>query len=276
MAIDHSILSGKKICLAGAGKMGFAMLESWLTSGLKGKNFIVFDPFISASVQDICNTHEVSINPLNRDSVDILILAVKPQILDEAVGAIIPFINEKTLIISIIAGKTLDDLKKRFPKTDCIIRTMPNLPASVGAGATGAVASKSVSETQRQQADLLLSISGLVEWVEDETSINVIAAISGSGPAYVFLLVEALTQAGISNGLAEDMAQRLARQTIVGSGRLLENSILSAATLRENVTSPGGTTAAALKIFRDGNQGMIPMTERAIEAAIKRAEELAG
>ncbi len=275
MTLDLSLLQDKKICLVGAGKMGAAMLESWLRCGLPGTAVTVISPSIQGITHSLCAQHSITMNPLHPVSPDILMLAIKPQMLDDVAPKINPLITNKTLVLSILAGKSIEDLKKRFITTQYFVRAMPNLPASVSAGATGAVSSFGVPGDLIQAANALLRASGTVEWLDSEEQINTVAAISGSGPAYVFLLVECLAEAGVKAGLPRDLALRLARQTIIGSGLLLKNSPLPAAALRENVTSPGGTTAAALAVFRREN-GLQELIDEAVLAAIKRAEELSG
>ena len=196
--------------------------------------------------------------------------------LDDAAAAVNGIVGPQTLIISIIAGKTVGDLKARLPAASAIIRAMPNLPASIGRGATGAAASPEVRESQRQMADTLLRCVGVVEWVESEDLIDAVTALSGSGPAYVFHLVECLTEAGAAAGLPADLAGRLARATVTGAGELLFQSDLSPATLRQNVTSPGGTTAAALEVLMADPDGLKALMREAVAAAKRRAGELSG
>ena len=174
-----------------------------------------------------------------------------------------------------MAGKTLASIARGLPAQAAIIRTMPNTPAAIGRGITVAVGNARVKPAQRTLADRLLAAIGAVEWVDDERLLDAVTAVSGSGPAYVFLLAEALARAGSAAGLPADLAARLARATVAGSGELLNRSPLAAETLRQNVTSPGGTTAAALDVLM-GADGLAPLMARAVAAATRRSRELAG
>jgi len=267
----------QSLVLIGAGKMGGSMLEGWLRIGMDPTGIAVIDPKPSDEMVELAHEKGLKLNPSARDipATDVLVLATKPQMLDTAAPAVQAFIHPKTLLISILAGKTLGDLSARLPNAAAIVRAMPNLPASVQRGATGAAAGKGVSAAQRAMADALLRSIGVVEWVEDETLIDAVTAVSGSGPAYVFHLVECLAAAGIEAGLPADIAERLARATIEGAGELLFQSPLPPGTLRQNVTSPGGTTAAALEVLM-ADDGLKPLMRKAVAAAKRRAGELSG
>jgi pyrroline-5-carboxylate reductase len=264
------------LILVGAGKMGGSMLEGWLKVGMKPENVTVLDPKPSEEVMRLCQEKGISLNRADPAAADVLILAIKPQMLDEAAPALNGILGPQTLIISILAGKTIGDLRSRLPASSAIVRAMPNLPASIGRGATGAAVNEKVSETQRLTADALLSSNGIVEWLPSEDLIDAVTALSGSGPAYVFHLVECLADAGTAAGLPPDLAQRLARATVTGAGELLFQSELPPATLRQNVTSPGGTTAAALEVLMREPNGLKALMHEAVAAAKRRAEELAG
>lgn len=264
------------LILVGAGKMGGSMLEGWLKVGMKPGGVTVLDPKPSEEMTRFCQTKGIALNPANRAAADVLVLAIKPQMLDEAAPSLNRCIGPQTLIISILAGKTIDDLRSRLPAASAIVRAMPNLPASIGRGATGAAVNEKVSETQRLMADALLGSNGIVEWLPSEDLIDAVTAVSGSGPAYVFHLVECLAEAGTAAGLPPDLAQRLARATVTGAGELLFQSDLPPATLRQNVTSPGGTTAAALEVLMREPDGLKALMCEAVAAAKRRAEELAG
>jgi pyrroline-5-carboxylate reductase len=196
--------------------------------------------------------------------------------LDEAAASLNTLLGPQTLIISILAGKTISDLRSRLPAATAVVRAMPNLPASIGRGATGAAANAEVSERQRLMADTLLRSNGILEWLPSEDLIDAVTAVSGSGPAYVFHLVECLAEAGAAAGLPPELAQRLARATVTGAGELLFQSELPPATLRQNVTSPGGTTAAALEVLMGEPHGLKALMRDAVAAAKRRAEELSG
>jgi pyrroline-5-carboxylate reductase len=185
------------------------------------------------------------------------------------------FVGRDTAVISIMAGRTIGFLAKHLPKGTAIVRAMPNTPASIGRGITVAVPNARVSTGARDLADALLSATGPVEWVKNEKWMDAVTAVSGSGPAYVFLLAESLARAGAAVGLPKPLAARLARATVAGAGELLHRSDLDAAKLRENVTSPGGTTAAALKVLT-GKGGLDALLKKAVAAATRRSRELAG
>jgi pyrroline-5-carboxylate reductase len=200
------------------------------------------------------------------------VVAVKPQSFREAGAVLKPLVGASTLVVSIMAGTTIASLEAVCG--GMVVRAMPNTPASIGRGITVAVAANNVSAAQRATADALLAATGAVEWVEDEDLMDAVTAVSGSGPAYVFLLAEELARAGIEAGLPAELATKLARETVAGSGELLHRSEVAAATLRQNVTSPGGTTAAALDVLM-GEGGLQPLMIRAIAAATRRSKELA-
>jgi len=216
----------------------------------------------------------VRINPDSVDDASVVVLAVKPQVAGEVAPPLKALMRPNTVAVSIMAGKTLRFLASALG--DCaLVRSMPNTPAAIGRGITVAVANAKVSAGQRALSDTLLRAVGAVEWVDDEGLIDAVTAVSGSGPAYVFLLAESLARAGAAVGLPADLAARLARATVSGSGELMHGSPLEAATLRQNVTSPGGTTAAALAVLM-APDGLDPLMAKAVVAATKRSKELAG
>ena len=182
------------------------------------------------------------------------------------------FIGPSTLVVSIMAGATIASIEQVCG--GMVVRAMPNTPAAIGRGITVAVAASDVSPAQRAVADALLRATGSVEWTSDESLMDAVTAVSGSGPAYVFLLAEELARAGVEAGLPPVLATKLARETVSGSGELLHRSELASATLRQNVTSPGGTTAAALEVLM-AKDGMQPLLTRAVAAATRRSRELA-
>jgi len=261
------------IALAGAGKMGGAMLTGWLAQGLDPKRVVVIEPHPSAEI-DALTPQGVRLNPSAKQvgEVDTLVVAVKPQSFREAGAALKPFTGPSTLVVSIMAGTTIASLEAVCGGS--VVRAMPNTPAAIGRGITVAVAAKNVSAAQRAIADALLRATGSVEWVDQESLMDAVTAVSGSGPAYVFLLAEELARAGVEAGLPEQLATKLARETVAGSGELLHRSDLASATLRQNVTSPGGTTAAALDVLM-GPNGMQKLLTRAVAAATQRSKDLA-
>jgi pyrroline-5-carboxylate reductase len=259
------------IALAGAGKMGGAMLTGWLAGGLDAKRVVVIEPYPSDEIKAFA-TKGVRLNPNDNGAADTLVVAVKPQMFREAGPALKPFVGPATLVVSIMAGAPISALEEVCG--GMVVRAMPNTPAAIGRGITVAVAAKKVSAAQRATADALLRTTGSVEWVDDESLMDAVTAVSGSGPAYVFLLAEELARAGVEAGLPAELATKLARETVAGSGELLHRSELPSATLRQNVTSPGGTTAAALEVLMSAD-GMQQLMIRAIAAATKRSKELA-
>ena len=259
------------IALAGAGKMGGAMLTGWLAGGLDANRVMVVEPYPSDDINALA-ARGVRINPKNAGTVDTLVVAVKPQMFREAGPALKQLVGPSTLVVSIMAGTTITALEQVCG--GMVVRAMPNTPAAIGRGITVAAPAKNVSAAQRATADALLRATGSVEWVDDEALMDAVTAVSGSGPAYVFLLAEELARAGVEAGLPADLATKLARETVAGSGELLHRSELPSATLRQNVTSPGGTTAAALEVLM-AEDGLQPLMIRAIAAATRRSKELA-
>jgi pyrroline-5-carboxylate reductase len=261
------------IVLAGAGKMGGAMLSGWIAQGLDPSRAAVIEPHPSEDIRAHL-AKGVRLNPLPQDSgtVAAFVVALKPQAFRDAGPALKPHVEATTLVVSIMAGTTIASLAGVLGGH--IVRAMPNTPAAIGRGITVAVAARDVSAAQRETADSLLRATGSVEWVTDEGLMDAVTAVSGSGPAYVFLLAEELARAGVAAGLPEALATKLARETVAGSGELLHRSELAAETLRRNVTSPGGTTAAALGVLM-GEDGLQSLLTRAVAAATKRSKELA-
>jgi pyrroline-5-carboxylate reductase len=261
------------IVLAGAGKMGGALLTGWIAQGLDPARVAVIEPHPSDEIHALA-AKGVRLNPVSGDigAVAALVVAVKPQMFQEAAAALRKWVRPSTLVVSIMAGTTIAALSAACGGS--VVRAMPNTPAAIGRGITVAVADNNVGSEQRAMAHALLAATGTVEWVDDEALMDAVTAVSGSGPAYVFLLAEELARAGVAAGLPADLAAKLARETVAGSGELLHRSELDAATLRQNVTSPGGTTAAALNVLMQPDAMQALMT-RAVAAATKRSKELA-
>ncbi len=261
------------IVLAGAGKMGGAMLTGWLARGLDAGRVAVIEPHPASEIGALV-TKGVRLNPSPKDigAAATLVVALKPQTFREAGATLKSFAGPTTLVVSIMAGTTIASIFGVCGGN--VVRAMPNTPAAIGRGITVAVAAKDVSASQRAVADALLRATGSVEWADDENLMDAVTAVSGSGPAYVFLLAEELARAGVEAGLPQELATRLARETVAGSGELLHRSELASATLRENVTSSGGTTAAALEVLM-GPDGMRSLLTRAVAAATQRSKELA-
>ncbi|WP_442756892.1 pyrroline-5-carboxylate reductase [Methylocystis sp. JAN1] len=257
--------------------MGLAMLEGWAAQGLSADRAAIVEPSPSGRLQALCAAHGFSLSGApGGKAFDAVVLAIKPQMLEAGAEAAAPFVGPDSVVVSILAGKRIADISARLPAARSVVRAMPNTPAAIGRGMTGAYAGDGTSEAQRALAHALLVAAGQVEWVESEALIDAVTAVSGSGPAYVFYLVEALAAAGVEAGLPADLAGRLARATIEGAGELLHRQPdVSAETLRQRVTSPGGTTAAALSVLM-ADDGLAPLMARAVAAAKKRAAELSG
>jgi pyrroline-5-carboxylate reductase len=264
------------IVLVGAGKMGGAMLEAWLALGLSPKRVAVIEPQPTSELTALA-ARGLALNPpltSVRDA-SAIVLAVKPQVAPTVVPTLAPLLAPATAVLSIMAGRTLGFLAGALTQQTALVRAMPNTPAAIGRGITVAVPNAQVSQRQRELVHALLAATGMVEWVNDEALMDAVTAVSGSGPAYVFLLAEALSAAGAAAGLPPELAAKLARTTVSGSGELLNRSPLDPAILRQNVTSPGGTTAAALDVLMAGD-GMRELMNRAVMAATRRSRELAG
>lgn len=259
------------LVLVGAGKMGGAMLTGWLAQGLDVSRVTVIDPYPSDDIRAL-QAKGLKLNPSAPAKAATLVVAVKPQMFREAGAVLRSVADASTLVVSIMAGITIASLNEVVG--GAIVRAMPNTPAAIGRGITVAVSTDKVSDAQRATADALLRAAGSVEWVEDEALMDAVTAVSGSGPAYVFLLAEELAKAGVAAGLPLPLATRLARETVSGSGELLRLSDLDSAILRQNVTSPNGTTAAALSVLM-GEGGFNALLAKAVDAATKRSRELA-
>jgi pyrroline-5-carboxylate reductase len=268
-------LSGT-IVLVGAGKMGSAMLEGWLALGLEPKSVVAIEPQPTRELSTLANRGlRLNPGPTTVGEAAAIVIAVKPQVAPEIVPTLAPYLGAGTVVLSIMAGRTLGFLEQALSQRAAIVRAMPNTPAAIGRGITVAVPNQRVSQRQRDLVHALIAATGAVEWVGDEALMDAVTAVSGSGPAYVFLLAEALAHAGVAAGLPKDLATKLARETVAGSGELLHRSPLDASVLRQNVTSPGGTTAAALEVLM-GADGLAALMTRAVAAATARSRQLAG
>jgi pyrroline-5-carboxylate reductase len=265
------------LVLVGAGKMGGAMLEGWLKAGLSPKQIVALDPNPPAEVKALLDNHGIRHNPdvAFITNAEVVLVAVKPQIMDDVLVNLTSLAKSKPLILSVVAGKTIKRLSDFFGGDAAIIRTIPNTPAAIGRGITAMALNDKVSDQQSALAEQLLSSIGEVVRVPAEEQIDWVTAVSGSGPAYIFWMTECMTAAGIKLGLEPKLAEQLARATVSGSGELMRVSGIDAATLRQNVTSPKGTTYAALQHLM-ADDGLKPLMERALDAAAKRSKELAG
>jgi pyrroline-5-carboxylate reductase len=264
------------LVLLGAGKMGGAMLEGWLRAGVPPQQIVALDPAPPAEVLHVIARNGIAHNPdISRiDNVEVLLAAVKPQVMDDVLKPVAVLRRFKPLVLSIAAGKTIASFARHFGEDAAIIRTIPNTPAAIGRGITVMAGNANVTDAQKQLAASLLASLGEVVTVDDEALIDAATAVSGSGPAYVFYLTECLANAAEKVGIPADLAVKLARATVSGSAELMHRSGIDAETLRRNVTSPNGTTFAALQVLM-ADDGMRPLFEEAIAAATRRSRELA-
>ena len=265
----------RTLVLVGCGKMGTAMLRGWLTGGSISRFHVVEPEGVPSGLPPAPEVewHTAADTLPHELAPDAVVFAVKPQIIDGILPPYRRWVRPQTLFVSIVAGKTLAGLGRHLGPA-ALVRTMPNTPAAIGRGITVACANQLVTQQQRQLCDRLLAAIGESAWVEDEGLIDAVTAVSGSGPAYVFLLIEAMAQAGEAQGLPPALALQLARSTVAGSGELARVSAERPATLRENVTSSGGTTRAALDVLM-GPDGLEPLVARAVAAATARSRALA-
>ena len=263
------------LVLVGCGKMGSAMLRGWLKGGAAA-HYVVVEP--AGAPAEFAETTGISWHRApdalpEEMRPEVVVLAVKPQIIDGVLPAYRRWVRPETLFLSIAAGKTMAGIARHLGPA-ALVRAMPNTPAAIGRGITVACAGARVSERQRRLCERLLAAIGESAWVDDEALMDAVTAVSGSGPAYVFLLIEALARAGAAEGLPAALALRLARSTVAGAGELAWLSPESPERLRADVTSPGGTTEAAMAVLT-GADGLVPLIGRAVAAAARRSRQLA-
>lgn len=272
-------LSAARLLLVGCGKMGGALLRGWFAAGAQPGNVIAVEPSTEAAAGFAGDASPTFVDSLDNVpegfAPDIVMFAVKPQSMDAVVPAYRRFADTGAVFMSIAAGTPVRYFEKQLGDANPVVRAMPNTPAAVGRGVTAAICNPHVLPDARAMCDALLAAVGEVVWVTDEAEIDAVTAVSGSGPAYVFHLVEAMTAAGIAEGLSPEAAGTLARATVSGAGELLFQSDEPASTLRQNVTSPGGTTAAALDVLM-AEDGLTRLMTRAVAAAANRSRELGG
>jgi pyrroline-5-carboxylate reductase len=250
------------------------MLAGWLAQGVSPAEVVVVEPRKPEALPVGARWFATGDQLPTDLEASVVVLAVKPQMMPDVVPAYARF--SRAVFLSIAAGRTIAFFQAALGANAAIIRAMPNTPASVGRGMSVLCAGKGVSDDAKARAERLLAAVGSVAWVDDEALMDVVTAVSGSGPAYVFWLVEALAAAGEQNGLSAAIAQQLARQTVAGAGEMLHSLTESAEQLRRNVTSPGGTTAAALAVLMEETSGFKPLLDAAVAAATHRSTELAG
>lgn len=268
MALE--LVSQKGLVLLGCGKMGTALLAGWLAAGLPAGAVWVIEP----NPSDWLRASGVHLNTGLPPAPSVAVLAVKPQMMGAALPALQALGDGETLFISIAAGTSIATFEAALGAQTPIVRAMPNTPAMVGRGITGMCGNAHASGAHLALAGALMAAVGQVVCLDGEHQMDAVTAVSGSGPAYVFYMIEALAQAGVAQGLAPDVAMQLARATVCGAGELAHQSGEAAAQLRVNVTSPGGTTAAALAHLMDEGTGLAPLMARAVAAAAARGREL--
>ena len=270
------------VLVVGAGKMGGAILSAWLEAaddgGLDPAQLRVEDPGPPADMVDFLDKFDIKAQAkVELESPPGLVMVgVKPQVMEPVIDGLGPRLGPSSLVLSIMAGKRLDDIARGLPEGMAVVRAMPNTPVQVGAGMTVFVGNQFVTDEQRAALNELFASTGGTAWLEDEKLMDAVTGVSGSGPAYIVYLAECLTEAGMAEGLPEELARVLAKNTIYGAGALMVHSETLPSTLRENVTSKGGTTAAALEVLMADESGIKPVVERAVAAAAARSKALSG
>jgi len=268
--MDMDFVAEKGLVLLGCGKMGSAMLEGWLNGGLPPDSVWVIDPKPSDWLQDT----GVTLNADLPAAPGIVLIAVKPQMMGEALPALKEMGNGTTLFISVAAGTPISAFEDALGAQSPIIRAMPNTPAAVGRGITSIIGNAHASSGQLDLAEMLLRAVGQVVRLDDEDQMDAVTGVSGSGPAYVFHMIECMAKAGEAEGLTPELAMQLAQATVAGAGALAENARETPSELRVNVTSPNGTTQAGLEVLMDEENGLPDLMRRTVAAAAGRSREL--
>lgn len=270
------------ILLVGAGRMGSALLKGWLTQGIAPSRLFVQEPSLAPDIANMIAEAGVAVGdpPVLNEPPAVILIAVKPQAMDAVLPKVAALAGPETVILSIAAGRTIASITKHFTSETPIVRAMPNTPAAIGRGVSVLCANEAVTQPQAEICEELLKAAGETVWLDDENLMDAVTAVSGSGPAYVFLLAECLAEAGKAAGLPADLADQLARITVSGAGELMHLSSDTSADLRRAVTSPQGTTAAALDVLMgkgEAHEGPFgTLLHRAVDAAARRSRELAG
>ena len=263
-------ISDRGLVILGCGRMGGAILQGLLQGGLPAKSVWVITPHPS----DWLQASGVHLNTDLPENPAVVLLAVKPQMMAESLLQLSKMPTGDTLFVTVAAGITMEGYARMLGDQTRLVRAMPNTPSAIGRGVTAIVGNSKATEQDLDIAQELMSGVGQVVRLENEEQINAVIGVSGSGPAYVFHLIEVMAAAGEAEGLAPDLALQLAKATVGGAGALAEQSDETPSKLRENVTSPGGTTAAALNVLMDPDTGMAPLMRRAVAANIARNREL--
>ena len=258
------------LLLLGCGNMGSAMLQGWLDQGLTAKNVWVIDPHPSEWVHSI----DVHVNAELPSKVSVALLAVKPQIMQEALPSLTALFQSETIFLSIAAGISIEAYESILGSASIIVRAMPNTPAAISQGITALIGNSNADNVALELSETLLSAIGETVRLERESQMDAVTGLSGSGPAYVFFLIDALAAAGRKQGLSEDMAMSLAKATVAGAGALAKQSEQTPEQLRLNVTSPNGTTQAGLEVLMSGNNGLVPLIKETVARATERSKEL--
>jgi len=264
------------LVLAGAGNMGGALLAGWLECGLSPRSIVVQDPSPPPPVAALLQQHGIQAQTVIApwpEPPAVLLMAVKPQVMDDVFPPLARLVGRETVVLSVAAGRTIASYEKHLPAAGAVVRAMPNMAASVGRAITVLTANAHATRAQKALCETLLAAVGEVLWAAEERLMDAVTAVSGSGPAYVFYLTECLAEAGIKAGLEAQQARKLARATVAGAGELLFRSELAPEVLRQNVTSPNGTTFAALQVLM-GERGLAPLLAEAVAAAARRSREL--
>lgn len=268
MALDE--VAARGLVLLGCGKMGSALLRGWLAGGLPPGAVHVIEPQPS----DWLRGTGAAVNGPLPEAPAVALVAVKPQMMGAALPAMTALGGGRTLVVSIAAGTPLRAFEAAFGAGTPVVRAMPNTPAAIGRGITALIGNDRATPAHMDLAERLLSAVGEVVQLEAEAQMDAVTALSGSGPAYVFHLIEALAAAGEAEGLSPDLALRLARATVAGAGALAQETGTDPAQLRRDVTSPQGTTQAGLEVLMDAESGLPPLIRRTVRAAARRSEEL--
>lgn len=269
--MPNNLINKNGLVLLGCGKMGSALLKGWLADGINAKSINIIEPNPTKWLKKI---PEINLNKKLPEAPAVVVLAVKPQMMKEALSKIKKLRATETIFLSIAAGSTIHMFEGELGAHSKIIRAMPNTPASVNKGITALIGNNSTTEADIALSEKLLGAVGQTVRLTEEAQMDAVTAISGSGPAYVFYLVEALAKAGEVQGLSPSLSMKLARATIVGAGVLTDLSLEEPSQLRINVTSPGGTTQAALEVLMDKEIGISPLINQAVNAAAMRSKEL--
>jgi len=268
--LDLTEINARGLVMLGCGKMGGAMLEGWLKAGLAPASVYVIDPHPAPQLAET----GVRINADLPENPAVALVAVKPQMMADALPQLAPFGGGGTLVVSVAAGTPIAMFEAALGAGTRVIRAMPNTPAAIGKGITAIIGNAEASEADADLAETLLSAIGQVVRLSDEDQIDAVTGVSGSGPAYVFYMIDALAAAARAEGLPDAMAMQLAKATVAGAGALAEDAAETPEQLRINVTSPNGTTQAGLEVLMHETDGLSPLIRRTVAAAATRSREL--